>query len=279
MLVRGARGTSVTGRSDSAVSRQTSLSSSTACRRSAAIAAGAQPRSAMPSSPCTWRAFTGASSSGRSAPRATGMSVRPAVSRTSSVLRTTSSTGALPPTHETARRSRPGCRAARSRAHASSTPVSTSSTTGIGWVVTAATYRVGSPARAAPRHRHPDGIGSNDAPEPQPTRPPHPPRDGRPGGGRDLAGRGLHLRAQPPRLLDDRDATTLDDAAAHEPPELQHHLDALRPDALVPGRHLGGVILLGGWTGGSDSVRTTTRHLAGLASKADTAGLGLLLAA
>ncbi|HET9631732.1 MAG TPA: glycoside hydrolase family 3 N-terminal domain-containing protein [Terrabacter sp.] len=50
-------------------------------------------------------------------------------------------------------------------------------------------------------------------------------------------------------------------------------------DALVTGRHLGGVILLGGWTGGSDSVRTTTRHLAGLASKADTAGLGLLLAA
>lgn len=50
-------------------------------------------------------------------------------------------------------------------------------------------------------------------------------------------------------------------------------------DALVTGRHLGGVILLGGWTGGSDSVRTTTRHLAGLASKAGTAGLGLLLAA
>src|SRR5689334_137451 len=50
-------------------------------------------------------------------------------------------------------------------------------------------------------------------------------------------------------------------------------------DALVTGRHLGGVILLGGWTGGSESVRTTTRHLAGLASKADTAGLGLLLAA
>ncbi|MEW1954839.1 glycoside hydrolase family 3 N-terminal domain-containing protein [Terrabacter sp. NPDC080008] len=50
-------------------------------------------------------------------------------------------------------------------------------------------------------------------------------------------------------------------------------------DALVARRHLGGVILLGGWTGGVDSVRATTRHLAGLASEADTAGLGLLLAA
>ena len=50
-------------------------------------------------------------------------------------------------------------------------------------------------------------------------------------------------------------------------------------DALVARRHLGGVILLGGWTAGLDAVRATTRHLAGLASKADTAGLGLLLAA
>jgi beta-N-acetylhexosaminidase len=50
-------------------------------------------------------------------------------------------------------------------------------------------------------------------------------------------------------------------------------------DALVARRHLGGVILLGGWTGGSDSVRRTTRHLASLASAEDTAGLGLLVAA
>src|SRR6478735_8677677 len=50
-------------------------------------------------------------------------------------------------------------------------------------------------------------------------------------------------------------------------------------DALVSSRHLGGVILLGGWTGGVDSVRATTRHLAALASKDTTAGLGLLLAA
>ncbi|GAA2021460.1 glycoside hydrolase family 3 N-terminal domain-containing protein [Terrabacter terrae] len=50
-------------------------------------------------------------------------------------------------------------------------------------------------------------------------------------------------------------------------------------DALVARRHLGGVILLGGWTAGLDAVRATTRHLAGLASTADTAGLGLLLAA
>ena len=50
-------------------------------------------------------------------------------------------------------------------------------------------------------------------------------------------------------------------------------------DALVTRRHLGGVILLGGWTGGTDRVRVTTRHLAALASAEDTAGLGLLVAA
>ncbi|WP_020144872.1 glycoside hydrolase family 3 N-terminal domain-containing protein [Terracoccus sp. 273MFTsu3.1] len=50
-------------------------------------------------------------------------------------------------------------------------------------------------------------------------------------------------------------------------------------DALVARRHLGGVILLGGWDGGTERVRATTRHLAALASKEDTAGLGLLLAA
>ncbi|MGO4599289.1 glycoside hydrolase family 3 N-terminal domain-containing protein [Terrabacter sp. 2RAF25] len=50
-------------------------------------------------------------------------------------------------------------------------------------------------------------------------------------------------------------------------------------DTLVTQRHLGGVILLGGWFGGADRVRATTRHLAGLASEKATAGLGLLLAA
>lgn len=50
-------------------------------------------------------------------------------------------------------------------------------------------------------------------------------------------------------------------------------------DALVARRHLGGVILLGGWTGGIDGVRATTRHLSALASAEDTAGLGLLVAA
>ena len=50
-------------------------------------------------------------------------------------------------------------------------------------------------------------------------------------------------------------------------------------DALVARRHLGGVILLGGWDGGTERVRATTRHLAALASKEDTAGLGLLVAA
>jgi beta-N-acetylhexosaminidase len=60
---------------------------------------------------------------------------------------------------------------------------------------------------------------------------------------------------------------------------LDHGASRTSLDALVSSRHLGGVILLGGWTGGVDSVRATTRHLASLASKADTAGLGLLLAA
>ncbi|GAA2743835.1 glycoside hydrolase family 3 N-terminal domain-containing protein [Terrabacter aerolatus] len=50
-------------------------------------------------------------------------------------------------------------------------------------------------------------------------------------------------------------------------------------DALVARRHLGGVILLGGWTGGTEGVRATTRHLSALASAEDTAGLGLLVAA
>lgn len=60
---------------------------------------------------------------------------------------------------------------------------------------------------------------------------------------------------------------------------LDHAASRTSLDALVSSRHLGGVILLGGWTGGVDSVRATTRHLAALASKNTTAGLGLLLAA
>ena len=50
-------------------------------------------------------------------------------------------------------------------------------------------------------------------------------------------------------------------------------------DSLVTRRHLGGVILLGGWHDGAQQVRAVTRHLAGLASAKATAGLGLLLAA
>lgn len=50
-------------------------------------------------------------------------------------------------------------------------------------------------------------------------------------------------------------------------------------DRLVARRHLGGVILLGGWYDGADRVRSTTRHLEGLASEKDTAGLGMLIAA
>lgn len=49
-------------------------------------------------------------------------------------------------------------------------------------------------------------------------------------------------------------------------------------DSLVTGQHLGGVILLGGWYDGAASVRSTTTHLAGLASRAATGGLGLMLA-
>jgi len=50
-------------------------------------------------------------------------------------------------------------------------------------------------------------------------------------------------------------------------------------DPLVTRRHLGGVILLGGWRDGAAQVRAVTRHLAGLASERTTAGLELLLAA
>lgn len=50
-------------------------------------------------------------------------------------------------------------------------------------------------------------------------------------------------------------------------------------DSLVTGRHLGGVVLLGGWYDGSASVRSTTNHLASLGSARTTGGLGLLLAA
>ncbi len=49
-------------------------------------------------------------------------------------------------------------------------------------------------------------------------------------------------------------------------------------DALIQARHLGGVILLGGWHTGSARVEATTRHLAALAGPS-TANLGLLLAA
>ncbi len=60
-------------------------------------------------------------------------------------------------------------------------------------------------------------------------------------------------------------------------------LDAGAPrsslDDLVTERHLGGVILLGGWGEGSAAVRDTTEHLESLTSGTATAGLGLLLAA
>ena len=50
-------------------------------------------------------------------------------------------------------------------------------------------------------------------------------------------------------------------------------------DTLATGQHLGGVILLGGWFNGAAAVRSTTTHLAGLASGSATGGLGLMLAA
>lgn len=50
-------------------------------------------------------------------------------------------------------------------------------------------------------------------------------------------------------------------------------------DDLVKSRHLGGVILLGGWYEGAAAVRSTTSHLAGLVSETRSGGLGLLLAA
>jgi beta-N-acetylhexosaminidase len=50
-------------------------------------------------------------------------------------------------------------------------------------------------------------------------------------------------------------------------------------DGLVARRHLGGVILLGGWSEGTAGVRATTRHLESLATTRTTAGLKLLMAA
>jgi beta-N-acetylhexosaminidase len=50
-------------------------------------------------------------------------------------------------------------------------------------------------------------------------------------------------------------------------------------DSIVAERHLGSVILLGGWYSGVDAVRSTTRHLEGLASEEATGGLGLFIAA
>ncbi len=50
-------------------------------------------------------------------------------------------------------------------------------------------------------------------------------------------------------------------------------------DDLITGRHLGGVVLLGGWHSGRESVAATTSHLAGLASAEATGGLGLFIAA
>lgn len=49
-------------------------------------------------------------------------------------------------------------------------------------------------------------------------------------------------------------------------------------DRLIRGRHLGGVILLGGWTSGRDDVRAATRHLSSLPDRPGGAP-GLLLAA
>jgi beta-N-acetylhexosaminidase len=50
-------------------------------------------------------------------------------------------------------------------------------------------------------------------------------------------------------------------------------------DSVLAQRHLGGVVLLGGWTGGTAGVHSTTRHLADLVSGSSKDGLGLLIAA
>src|SRR5699024_9603232 len=50
-------------------------------------------------------------------------------------------------------------------------------------------------------------------------------------------------------------------------------------DDLITDRHLGGVVLLGGWHEGQASIEPTTSHLAGLASESATGGLGLFIAA
>lgn len=55
--------------------------------------------------------------------------------------------------------------------------------------------------------------------------------------------------------------------------------DRSRLDDLITDRHLGGVVLLGGWHDGQASIEPTTSHLAGLASESATGGLGLFIAA
>lgn len=49
-------------------------------------------------------------------------------------------------------------------------------------------------------------------------------------------------------------------------------------DATVRGQHLGGVVLLGGWSG-SSTVSAATRHLQSLAGRTSTAGVGLIVSA
>ncbi len=129
MFVSGAVGMSVTGLGEARISRRSSVTASTSTGRRAGAGS---PRSPIPSAPWTWLAVRTGSISGRSAPRATGMSLAPACSSTVSVLRTTPSTSVFPATQVTARTSRPGCRTANSRARASSTPVSQSMITGMG---------------------------------------------------------------------------------------------------------------------------------------------------
>src|SRR5699024_6195129 len=122
-LVIGARATMVTGSADSVSTRRIS---STACTLLTSRALAGRSVLPSPSAPCICEASRGRSTSGRSAPAATGTSPAPARSSTAWVLATTAGRATLPATQVTARTCRSGWRTAVISAIASSIPVSTS---------------------------------------------------------------------------------------------------------------------------------------------------------
>jgi hypothetical protein len=129
MLVRGPTGINVTGSGLAA--------SVSAMRRSAPpgrslVFGSGRFTLPIPFSPCTFFAVRASPTRGALSPLATGMSERPASSRSFSAFVTPSSSSTFPKTTVTARTSSSGERTARRMARASSIPGSTSRITGFG---------------------------------------------------------------------------------------------------------------------------------------------------